>query len=227
MNNKKNRRIVPASATHEVIDDVVDGATEELLSSSEEDEESDEANVSSLDEDTRHRERRKIFWICAAIKEGRLILDPVEGESSDDASERFRAKYGISPAKILTGDPKINAGWAVVKTTGRVESQAVTVSTVALRRQTGDTFVGEFKGWKIIGSGLKATSVVRQTTNGGQKVYHFDDNELLNIDVIEEAIPESKGKIHKPKLKKLECVIRGNITNLRMLSEKELADFAV
>lgn len=148
---------------------------------------------------------RSRYWLCAAIKGKEVVHSFVESANEEQAKATFKEETGLV-AKVCDGGE--GAGYYVAKGTGISDAQriSVTVDAKQLHMRTSSAFQGEFRGWNVYASGLKACNV-----NG----VDYADNDLVSIEFADRADPASK--VAKPKLKKREVVRLADLSNVSSL----------
>lgn len=146
--------------------------------------------------------RVRVFFCAGVDEEDNLLAEAVSALTEDEAINSFIQKHDLEPTICLKGEGN---GYYIAKGTGisEVHRMSVTVSVEQLVKRTTSTFKGQFKGWNVFASGLKACQVDK---------HDFSDNELLSVE-FESRIDEDS-KVVKPKLKKREVVRRNDIENL-------------
>jgi len=152
-------------------------------------------------EETVKRGKRPRFYICAAIIDNDLQVIPVEAESKSEAIDVFTKEFNKAPEKVLHGD---GGGFYIVKGGCNISDFAkmiVTVTPADHVRRTAKAFEGEFSGWRIVGSCLKATVIDGMS---------YNDNELASIE-FEAPLSDN---VKKPKIDKFQVVRVKDICNI-------------
>lgn len=135
-----------------------------------------------------------------------LITKGIQSDSADQAKALFEKEFGIPPEKCDEGEGN---GWYVAKGTGGTDIQrlSVTVEPKDLQRNTAKTWEGQFKGWVVYASGLKACTI-----RDGKNVMNFKDNDLVSLGFQRRVDEESN--VPRPKIKKTEVFRRESIEGL-------------
>ena len=150
---------------------------------------------------------RPRFFVLIASEDPNAIVAKVEAQTIEKAHEVFEELHGREATGFEEGD---GSGFYVAKGTGggsSAQRRSVTVSATQQMMRTSKVFKGEYKGWNIVGGGLKACTV-----DG----VDYNDNDLLAIEC---DTPIDKDDVqNKPKLKKKEMIRRSDIENLESVS---------
>lgn len=121
--------------------------------------------------------QRPLYFVCAALKKDNLIAESIQIADKDAAIASFKEKNKIVPTYIegpfymFKGDK--SASSADPKFTVSLKAKEIVTS--------GNRWEGVLKGWKVIGTGLKA-------------VREFANDELVLL-IIDEPVEKGAKKI--------------------------------
>lgn len=158
---------------------------------------------------------RAKYYFCAAVRGKKVVHEVIKANSTDEAQEIFQENHELE-AQVCEDGSSIEGGgngFYLAMGTGMSAAQriSVTVTPRQLLQRTTESYLAEFKGWNVVGGGLKACTV----KINGQEI-EFDDNELVSIEFEDRVNADSKTP--KPKLKKREVIRREDLENLRTMS---------
>lgn len=144
--------------------------------------------------------KRPHCYVHAAVtKDGKLAFGMYEG-SKQASAETFEEEFGIAPEQTSAPVYEVKGKKAAAGVTAR---DSIRLNTADLLNTTQKKFAGEYKGWKVLGNGIKAVTVDNK---------QYKANELMNVIFDSPINPEEKPR--KPRLATGEVLPVAVIENL-------------
>ena len=189
-----------------------DNAAANAVDDAEQQEDSDKVDRRKLKRGPKQR-----YWMCFAMRGQNPVFEEIawpsetgkdvpnaapeaNNISEENVKRLFKEKHRLNP--LVTAGPR----YKVEDKAASAPRSAITVNARDMVRKTSKAYEGVFRGWKVLGNGLKAVKAL----DGSE----FKDNELI-VPFFEEPTSNDGDEkpTAKPRLKQNEVIRLADIEN--------------